>query len=142
MRRIYILLLLALICGVSAIAQDAKSLGIAMTNIDKALVAKDSAALKQLLNKSLTYGHSNGWIETRADVINDLYNGKLTYKSITPRAQNASLNIEGATASVRYLADLDVVYGGKPMQLQLHVLQVWVWVDNHWELFARQSVKM
>ncbi len=142
MRRIYILLLLALFCGVSAIAQDAKSLGIAMTDIDKALVAKDSVVLKKLLNKSLSYGHSNGWIETRADVINDLYNGKLTYKSITPKAQNVTVSIEGGTASVRYLADLDVVYGGKPMQLQLHVLQVWVWVGNHWELFARQSVKV
>jgi hypothetical protein len=142
MRRIYILLLVALLLGTTTHAQDAKSLGIAMTDIDKALVAKDSIVLKRLLNGNLSYGHSNGWIETRTDVINDLYNGKLTYKSITPKAQAVTVSIEGSTAAVRYVADVDILYGGKPMQMQLNVLQVWVWMGNHWELFARQSVKV
>ena len=54
----------------------------AVVKLDKALVAKDTVVLKQLLHKDLTYGHSNGWIETKADVIKDLQVGKLAYDKI------------------------------------------------------------
>ena len=54
----------------------------AVIKLDKALIAKDTAVLKQLLHKDLSYGHSNGWVETREDVFKDLVNGKLAYNKI------------------------------------------------------------
>src|SRR4051812_7067196 len=78
---------------------DAKILRSAVAYFDRALVSKDSAALKQLLSDDLSYGHSNGWIQSKKDVIGDLYNGKLTYKAISPSEQTTAVN--GNTASVR-----------------------------------------
>jgi hypothetical protein len=50
--------------------------------------------------------------------------------------------VEGKTASARMTVDVDVLMDGKPMSFKLKVLQVWVWKNKHWQLFARQSVKM
>ena len=107
---------------------------------DKALVARDSAELNKLLNEDLSYGHSNGWIESKKELVADLYNGKLTYKEI--KSGDHQVKIEGATAYVRTNAEIDCVMEGKPLEFKLKVLQVWIWKNKHWELFARQSVKM
>lgn len=138
----YVIVILLLLVGVSAFAQkaDSKSLAKAVADFDKALINKDSVALNHLLNNDLQYGHSNGWIETKRDVIADLFNGKLIYKTIVP--QSPEIKMEGKTAAVRTTSDIDVLLDGKPMAFKLKVLQVWVWKNKHWELFARQSVKI
>jgi hypothetical protein len=69
-----------------------------------------------------------------------LFNGKLNYKSISPADEQ--MVIEGNTASVRMNTVVDIVMEGKPLTLKLKVLQVWIWKNKHWELFARQSVKI
>jgi hypothetical protein len=52
------------------------------------------------------------------------------------------ITIEGKTAMVRSIANIDAVLDGKLMSFRLKVLQVWVWDNRRWELFARQSVTM
>ncbi|MCW3121371.1 MAG: hypothetical protein JWQ38_863 [Flavipsychrobacter sp.] len=119
---------------------DTKGLDKAIGDFDKALIARDSVALKRLLSDNILYGHSNGWIETKKELIADLYNGKLTYTSITPKID--SKTTEGNTVAVRSYAEIDCVMDGKPLSFKLKVLQVWAKKNGNWELFARQSVKM
>ncbi len=95
--------------------------------------------LKGLLSEQVTYGHSNGWIETKKDVIADLFSGKLTYKKIT--SENITVASSGTTATARMAASVEIDMSGTPLALKLKVLQVWIWRKNHWELLARQSVK-
>ncbi|RYD59325.1 MAG: nuclear transport factor 2 family protein [Sphingobacteriales bacterium] len=112
----------------------------AITELNKALLQKDSVTLKKLSHENLTYGHSNGWIETRQDVIGNLYNGKLTYTKI--EQQEPKIWMEGKTATVRKDATAAILLDGKPMELKLHVLQVWVKTKKGWQLVSRQSVKL
>ena len=70
------LLMTGLVSGQTSFLKDA------VTKLDKALVQKDTVTLKQLLHKDLSYGHSNGWVENRNEVIKNLVQGKLTYKKI------------------------------------------------------------
>ncbi len=109
-------------------------------NFDKALVARDTIRLKELLDDEIGYGHSNGWIQTKRDLINDLYNGKLTYTKIS--TSDEILVVKDKNASMRMTAEVDIVLNGSPMQFKLKVLQVWVKKKKHWVLFARQSVKV
>ena len=136
-----LLTILLVVAGFCAVAQNSNSRGLekAVVGLDRALMSKDSTELKRLLNEHLSYGHSNGWVQTKNDAVGDLFNGKLTYNQI--KSSSPSLAIEGDIASVRTVADVDVTMDGKSMQLKLKVLQVWVWKKKHWELFARQSVK-
>ncbi len=109
-------------------------------DFDKALIARDTIRLKELLDDEIGYGHSNGWIQTKRDLINDLYNGKLTYTKISTSEEK--LVVEDKAATMRMTAEVDIVLNGSPMQFKLKVLQVWVKKKKHWVLFARQSVKV
>jgi len=118
---------------------DARALAHAVADFDKALLSRDTVALKWIMSDKISYGHSNGWVETKKDVIGDLYNGTLSYKQINPGTPE--IITEGNTASVRMMADVDVIMSGKQLQFKLKMLQVWKWENDHWILFARQSVK-
>ena len=118
---------------------QAQSLDAAIEKLNIALIRKDTATLNKLVHNSISYGHSNGWIETKADMKTDLYNGKLVYNSIGQEV--TEILKEGNMACVRSNATIDVVYNGKPMTFKLHVLQVWNKTGKNWQLVARQSVK-
>ena len=88
----------------------------------------------------MRYYHSNGWLQVKKDVIEDLYNGKLTYKEISAKIESVHLN--GDIGQIRTVLDVDVSLNGKPIQLKLKVVQVWVWKENRWELYSRHSEKI
>ena len=117
-----------------------KSIDSAVFSLDRALLAKDTVSLKHLLDDNITYGHSNGWIETKKEVVSDLFSGKLTYKQINVTSKDIKVN--KGIAVVRMKAEVDVVVGGTPVQLKLNILQVWHWRHRHYVLVARQSVKI
>ncbi len=138
----YLVTILLLFVSISIFAQkpDTKALDKAIADFDKALINRDSVALNHLLSNDLFYGHSNGWVETKKELIADLFNGKLIYKTINAKEEHRT--IESNSTAVRSYAEIDCVMDGKPLSFKLKVLQVWTWKNKHWELFARQSVKM
>ena len=138
MRLISTTILLCLGCVSFAQQPDYAALNHAIADFDKALESQDSLALRWLLHDKVSYGHSNGWIESKKEVIADLYNGKLIYKKIA--ATKPEINTSGNVAAARSIADIDAALDGKMMSFKLKVLQVWTWEDGHWTLFARQSV--
>jgi hypothetical protein len=139
--RVLFLISLFFVYSVAAVkAQGKAELVKTVTELNEAMEQKDSIVLKKLLHERLGYGHSNGWIESKKELIEDLYNGKLSYKSIKQSAEQ--FEIVNTTATVRSMADIDVLLDGKPMSFKLHVLQVWVWEKKGWKLLGRQSVKM
>lgn len=121
-------------------AQSEKALSIAADGFNNALVERDSNALKTLLHDKLVYGHSNGWKETKNELIADLYNGTIIYHKISQAEE--SIVMDGNTATVRSIADIDVTMEGKELHFKLHVLQVWIWKNKKWQLFGRQSAKI
>ena len=140
MRLLLIILIFLFSNSVFAQKPSEESLKQSIKDVNLAFVKKDSNALKSLLNENLNYGHSNGWIQTKRDAINDLFNGKIVYNSIQNEEQ--SLSMENGIAWVRTVTNINVILDNKPMQFKLNVLQVWIWKKKHWELFARQSVKL
>jgi len=112
----------------------------AVAKLDNALVGKDTITLKQLLHKDVSYGHSNGWVQTKEDVIKDFVSGKLAYTKID------SKDLKWITAkdwaSVRSSAAVKFIMDGKETELNLHVLQVWLKTSKGWQLIARQSTKL
>jgi Domain of unknown function (DUF4440) len=111
-----------------------------MKFLDEALVKKDTSALNRLLHEKLSYGHSNGWIESKQDVIADLLNGKLGYTAIESKGlssqQTGDITIVRAESKIKYVMD------GKEGELKLHVMQVWMRVGLQWQLIGRQSTKV
>lgn len=139
MRIAFVILMFFINNGVFAQART-KDIDTAVLALDKALLSGDTVSLKILLDDDITYGHSNGWLESKHDVIADLYNGKLVYRQIKASEQKTERN--GIVAVVRMKADVDVAVNGTPVQLKLSILQVWKIQHRHWQLIARQSVKI
>lgn len=132
---------LLLFCSASAQHADTLSLQQAVNALNKALVLKDEKMLKWLLADGLNYGHSNGWIESKEEVITDLKSGKLSYEVIRPLDQQ--LAVDGTTGVVWTKAEYEVLLEGKSIALKLSVLQIWSWRKKKgWVLMGRQSVKM
>lgn len=140
MRFIVSILLIAVFSVARAQQPDKGALYHAIEDFDKALETRDSLALKHLLSNDVSYGHSNGWVETKAELIRNLYNGTLNYTKI--KASKPEVKISGNSAWMRNVADIDAVMGGNAMSFKLKVLQVWNWENEHWVLFARQSVSI
>ncbi len=109
----------------------------AVAKLDKALIAKDTVTLKQLLHKDLSYGHSNGWVEMKDDIIKDLLSNKLTYSKIESKDFIWMTSKDWAT--VRTTSAINFAIDGKEDVLKLHVLQCWLKTNKGWQLIARQS---
>jgi hypothetical protein len=88
------------------------------------LVAKDTLVVKQLIHKDATYGHSNGWVQTKEDMIKDLGTGKLNYKKIENKDVQWVANKDWAT--MRSTTEVKYVMNGTEGELKMHVLQVWI----------------
>ncbi|MBL7717911.1 MAG: nuclear transport factor 2 family protein [Flavipsychrobacter sp.] len=143
MRLLLLISLLFVQTGLLAKARikpDSANLKMAVIALNDAMIKKDSVLLGKVLHKKLSYGHSNGWIENRRELIANLYNGKLVYNRIETTGEK--LEIVRGTATVRNTANIDVLMDGKEMSFKLYVLQVWVWKDKEgWKLLGRQSVQ-
>jgi len=112
-----------------------------MQKLDKALLQKDEVVLKTVLNQDLNFGHSNGWMQTKSDVLNDFKTGKLVYNKIENNS-SAILSINKKWATVKSNTNAEGTVNGTAFKLTLHVMQVWMKTKQGWQLVARQSTKI
>jgi hypothetical protein len=105
----------------------------------QALVKKNTISINQQTDKALSYGHSNGWVETKADIIKNLETGYISYGSYTEDSIAVTMN--GNMANVRFIADIAATMKEVSNTFHLKVLEVWVKKGKRWILFARQAVK-
>jgi hypothetical protein len=134
------LLILFVFAFVSSYAQtEEEKLTKTMKEFHQALVQKNTLSINQQTDKALTYGHSNGWVETKTDVINDLETGLISYQSFKEDSIKVSMN--GSVANIRFIADIDATLRGSKSSHHLKVLEVWVKKGKRWILFARQALK-
>ena len=118
---------------------DEQKLTTTMKEFHQALVNKNTVSINQQTDKALSYGHSNGWIETKADLIKDLETGFIRYQDF--KEDSISITMNGNMANVRFVADITATMKGSTNTYHLKVLEVWVKKSKRWVLFGRQAVK-
>jgi len=110
-----------------------------MQQLHKIMVERpDDFVMDNYLHDSLSYGHSNGWIERLKDFREDIISKYIVYHSM--KEDSVQVVQSGKTAYIRFLATIDVSLNGVRNTYRLRVLEVWVRKGN-WKLFARQAVK-
>jgi hypothetical protein len=110
-----------------------------MKEFHQALVLKNITLIKQQTNDALSYGHSNGWVQTKADIVKDFETGLISYQSY--KEDSVNILISGNAANIRFIADINATLRGNTGDHNLKVLEVWVKKGKGWELFARQAVR-
>lgn len=123
-----------------ASAQDTLTLRKATGLLDQALVRKDDELIRKLIRKSARYVHSNGWTETRSDMIRNLHDGTLSYTAI--REEECHVSAEGGVGVVRSRGIYQVVMGQKSAAYHLKVVQIWKYKRGIWKLVGRTSEQL
>lgn len=118
---------------------DEEKLSTTLKEFHQALVKKNTVSINQQTDKALSYGHSNGWVETKADMIKNLETGYISYSSY--KEDSIQVVINGNMANVRFVADIGATVKENSAIYHLKVLEVWVKKGKRWLLFARQAVK-
>jgi Domain of unknown function (DUF4440) len=118
---------------------DEDKLTATVKEFHQALVKKNTISINQQTDKALSYGHSNGWVETKADIIKDLETGYISYQSY--KEDSIAVAMNGNMANVRFVADITATMKEATNTYHLKVLEVWVKKGKRWVLFARQAVK-
>lgn len=136
----FFLTILFFFSAFATVAQtDEEKLTVTMKEFHQALVKKNTVSINQQTDKALSYGHSNGWVETKNDMLKDLETGYISYQSFKEDSITVVLN--GNMANVRFIADIGATMNGNASVFHLKVLEVWVKKGKRWVLFARQAVK-
>jgi ketosteroid isomerase-like protein len=110
----------------------------AVEALRKAMVAGDKAALEKLAMDELSYGHSSGRLENKAEFIATLTSGKAGFSSIELGDQ--TVNVVDRIALVRHVFNGTRRKEGDKMKLA--ILTVWLQQPDQWKLLARQAAKL
>lgn len=136
-----ILVILSLLVYVSANAQSNEAkVTAAMKEFHQALIKQDRAFLNAHADDALSYGHSSGWIQNKADLTKDFETGKISYQAI--KEDSIQVSMGENIANVRFAGDYTVSSnGGSSSVIHLKVLEVWLKKKDQWVLFARQAIR-
>ena len=110
----------------------------AVESLRKAMVGADKSALEKLAAPELSYGHSSGRLENKAEFIEALASGKAGFSAIDLSDQ--TVNIVDKIALVRH-----VFLGTRRKEgdkMKLAILTVWLQQQDQWKLLARQAAKL
>lgn len=102
-----------------------------------AMVAGDAAALETMLGPDLSYTHSNGLVQARAEFLAALRKGTLRYESMTPSDVRVRLYEPAGVVTGRI--DMKVALDGKETQIAARYTAVYVRRDGRWQLVAWHS---
>lgn len=118
-------------------AEDKASLEKAVEAMRAAMVSGDGKILDSVLHDHLTYSHSDGRLQTKAMVMEEL-SGKKAFASLELSEQ--TVDIVDGTGIVRHIFDaVNNLPEGKTSTAHIKVLQAWVKSGNGWKLLARAS---
>ena len=124
----------------AAQAPEEASVAAAVDAFRQAMQANDRARLGSLCAPQLSYGHSDGHVQTREVFVADASSGTSTWKTL--EFSGVRNSVAGDAAISRFTLTGDLVTGDKVTPVRIGVLMVWQKQDDAWKLLARQAFKI
>jgi hypothetical protein len=104
------------------------------------LINQQTDSLNMLLDARIQYIHSNGWVQSRQEVFDDMTSGKLEYKLINIRS--TMVRLYGHTAIVtgrgRFVGNRE----GTEFDMELSYTEVYIKEKKNWKLVTRHANRM
>lgn len=105
-----------------------------------AMLKPDRDTLEKLTSPALSYGHSSGKLENRAEFIQSMLDGVSNFLSI--ELENQTLKIVDDVAIVRHILFAHTHDKGRePGTIRIGILLVWRYEQGEWRLLARQAYR-
>ena len=124
----------------SAQANDEAAVAENVEVLRKAILEADRSKLEQVAAGQISYGHSDGRVETKDQFINGVMTRKQTVKSLAFPELKVAVVGNAAIARHIYLAESELE--GKQTTTKIGALQVWQKQDGAWKLLARQGFRL
>jgi hypothetical protein len=106
----------------------------------KAMLAADRKQFDALCADGMSYGHSSGRVQNKAEFIEEATSGKSTWKSITFSDETVSAVGPNGIARITFTGQSESQ--GKVNDVHIGVLMVWLHENGQWKLLARQGFKI
>ncbi len=121
-------------------ASDEAAVKASVEALRKALLAADKAQLVLLAADQLSYGHSSGKVQNKAEFVDGVVTRKAVVKSLD--FPELTVAVAGDAAIARHIYASQSETDGKPNKVRIGVLAVWQKQDGGWKLLARQAYKL
>ncbi len=119
---------------------DENAVAAATEGLRQAMLTADRAGFDSLCAETLSYGHSSGRVESKAEFIDANIADPPIWKAISVRDQ--TVRVSGDTAIVRHSLSADTERDGKASSVRIGVLLAWQKQASAWKLLARQAFKL
>jgi CubicO group peptidase (beta-lactamase class C family) len=106
----------------------------------EAMIDVDMEKLEEFLADDLTYTHTTGWVETKAEFLSTVESGKINYMEVTPR--EVSVRIYGDIAVMTGLSKMRGAVGDNEVSFTIRFVDVSRRAGDSWQLVAWQSVRL
>jgi hypothetical protein len=104
------------------------------------MIHKQFDSLRWVLDERVQYVHSNGWIQTKQEILDDIQSGKLVYQAID--IQSAFVRFYDKTAIVNGRGKFQVVMGESSLVIDLSYTEVYTKNKGRWLLSSRHANRM
>lgn len=104
------------------------------------LISKQYDSLLTLFHEDIEYIHSNGWVESKADIIADLKSGKLNYKRVDVNEVKVRLSKNAAILTGKGV--FFVTMDNKDLEIKLLYSEVYIKEKGKWLLSHRHANKL
>ena len=130
-----------LLRGSAAVAESADEAAVAQAveALRKATFSQEKSQLEALAAEQLSYGHSDGRVQNKAEFIEGVMTRKAIVKSIT--LSNHTIAVVGNDAIARHTSASESETDGKATSTKIGILQIWQKQGGNWKLLARQAFR-
>lgn len=104
------------------------------------LVTRNIDSLKMVLDDQAKYVHSNGWIQTKQEVLDDVVSGKLDYREVI--VSEASVRLYPNMAILIGKGKFSGIVNKNQFTIELLYTEVYVKEGTKWLLASRHANKM
>ncbi|WP_428655141.1 nuclear transport factor 2 family protein [Runella sp.] len=143
MKKILAFLLIACFAAFNtafAQSKDEAAVASAVEMLKKAMIDGKKEALENIAADDLSYGHSAGKVEDKAEFVRAIVSNESDFVTIDLTDQ--TIKIVGNNAIVRHKLTATTNNNGQPGTAKIAVLLVWQKQKGEWKLLARQAVKI
>jgi ketosteroid isomerase-like protein len=121
---------------------ESKKVEHAVASLFDSMMKADKASLVTLLSDDLSYGHSSGIIQNKAEFVEEIMSGK-PVKLTEIKAENQTITVSGNVALVRHIFTAKGINAaGEVNPVRIGNCLVWKKEKGSWKLFVRQAYRL
>ena len=104
------------------------------------MVNKKLDSLNTILDERIVYVHSNGWVQNKKEIIEDLKSGKLVMNSVI--VTEAVARVYKGFVIINGKGVFNVIVDGNAVEINLLYSEVYAKREKGWLLVSRQATKL